>query len=138
VKRGISAIVLGLVTALLVTPAPAYYSSTWFEDADGHASATRQWKTMNAPMLVYFRTDWCPYCRSFDELLEEREVRTRLAGVIKVRINPEHGEDAKKLFKEEYGGSGYPTVFLYPAGGGPREMISAKGPAKRFLAQLGD
>ena len=131
----LGAVALAIVLAM---PALAYHSTVWLEGADGHADAMRQRQTMQAPMLVYFRVDWCPHCRRFDELLDDGQVRSRLAGVIKVRIDPEKGEAEKQLFQSEYGGTGYPTIFLYSADGGSPTRISHKGPADRFLAQLGE
>ena len=137
-KPRLLALGVAALAIVLAAPALAYQSTVWFEGADGHATALRQRKTMKAPMLVYFRVDWCPHCRRFDELLDDSQVRSRLAGVIKVQIDPEKGEAEKQLFQGEYGGTGYPTIFLYPADGGEPRRLSHKGPAERFLAQFGD
>lgn len=42
-------------------------------------------------MLVYFYTDWCPYCRSLDGVFQSKNFRTRYASMVKVKINPETG-----------------------------------------------
>ena len=136
-KHRLLALGVAALAIVLAAPALAYQSTVWFEGAAGHANALRQRKTMDAPMLVYFRVDWCPHCRRFDELLDDSQVRSRLAGVIKVRIDPEKGEAEKQIFQSEYGGTGYPTIFLYPADGSEPHRISHKGPAERFLAQFG-
>src|SRR5690242_20539280 len=81
----------------------AYLSSTWYEDAGGYEEAMRQQKVLHAPMLVYFRVDWCPHCRAFDQLLEDQKVRSRLAAYIKVRINPEHGKAERTIFEGQFG-----------------------------------
>jgi len=129
----------GLLAATMVAgtspSVEAYYSSTWYEDADGYGKALRQQHSAHVPVLVYFRVDWCPHCRALDELLDEHEVRTRTNQVIKVRINPEHGEREKALFKEQYGASGYPAVFLLGEGGASTRLSNA-GPPERFLRQL--
>ena len=137
-KQRLLAFGVAALAIVLAMPALADQSTVWFEGADGHANAMRQRKTMRAPMLVYFRVDWCPHCRRFDELLDDSQVRSRLAGVIKVRIDPEKGDAEKQLFQSEYGGTGYPTIFLHPADGGEPRRLSHKGPAERFLAQFPD
>jgi thiol:disulfide interchange protein len=129
---------VAVLAVVLAMPAIGYQSTVWFEGADGHAHAMRQRKTMHAPMLVYFRVDWCPHCRRFDELLDDSQVRSALAGVIKVRIDPEKGDAEKALFQDQYGGTGYPTIFLHPADGGSPRRLSHTGPAERFIAQFGD
>jgi thiol:disulfide interchange protein len=129
-------LVLGIALGFsALPPASAYYSSTWFEDADGYEAAVRQQRYQHVPMLIYFRVDWCPHCRELDGLLEQSQVRSRLAELIKVRINPEHGDAEKRLYNTEFGGSGYPSVFVRPDGGSPTALRHS-GPAERFLGQL--
>jgi thiol:disulfide interchange protein len=134
-------VLLSLVCALALVVARrshGYDSSTWFEDAPGFADAARQQAHQHAPMLVYFHTDWCPYCKKFDSLLEDAEVRSRLANVIKVRVNPEHGDAERNLFDRRYGARGYPAIFWVPSETAAPRRISGKGPAREFLAQLTD
>ena len=112
-----------------------YSSASWYEGAAGYADALQRQKSSHAPMLVYFRTDWCPHCRNFERLLESAAVRSRLASTIKVRINPELGKAEDALFKGDFGAAGFPSVFLVPSGGG-RTRISHSGPPEAFLAQF--
>jgi thiol-disulfide isomerase/thioredoxin len=129
---------LGLVATLAIAhvrPVAGYYSTTWYEDADGYASAVRQQKYQHAAILLYFRTDWCPHCRALDGLLEEYDVRSRLNEFIKVRVNPDHGDAEKQLFEGSFGGGGFPRLFLV-ADGGSVTRLSHAGPAERFLAQI--
>jgi thioredoxin-like negative regulator of GroEL len=128
------AVAVALVTAGRQA-AEAYYSSTWYEDAGGYEQAVRQQHSLHAPMLVYFRVDWCPHCRALDEMLQAYEVRSRLNEFIKVRINPEHGDAEKALFQSRYGSSGYPALFML-RDGGAAARISTAGPPERFLRQL--
>jgi thiol:disulfide interchange protein len=114
--------------------AHAYYSATWYEDAAGYERALRDQRVHHVPIFVYFRVDWCPHCRAFDELAEGYEVRSKLNEVIKVRVNPEHGA-AEKALQAQYGSNSYPALFLQPDGGAPTRL-SAKGPAADFIAQL--
>jgi len=122
------------LSAARTTPAQAYYSGTWYEDAAGYEKALRDQRVHHVPIFVYFRVDWCPHCRAFDELADGYEVRSKLNEVIKVRVNPEHGA-AEKALQAQYGSSTYPALFLQPDGGSPT-ALSAKGPASHFVAQL--
>lgn len=115
--------------------ASTYSSATWYEGADGYAAARERQRSSHASMLVYFHTDWCPHCKSFDGLLEEGTVRSRLAELIKVRINPERGKAEDALFKTDFRGTAFPTLFLVDAAG-VRRQISHGGPAEKFLAQI--
>lgn len=126
-----------LAIALSAVSVSAYFSNTWFEGAEGWRTAARQSRSLGVPMFVYFRVDWCPHCRTFDDLLRESPVRARLAKVIKVVVDPEDGDEEKRLFEEAYGGTGFPTLFLHPPDGSPRR-ISHRGPAETFVGQLPD
>jgi thiol:disulfide interchange protein len=111
-------LLVSLVSALALVVAGrsnAYVSSTWFDDASGFEDAAREQARQHAPMLVYFRTDWCPYCKKFDSLLEDAGVRSRLANVIKVRVNPEHGDAERNLFEKRFGARGYPAIYWVPS-----------------------
>ena len=133
--------VFSLIVATVLAAANgsyAYFSSTWFEDASGFEDAARQQTHQHAPMLVYFHTDWCPYCKKFDSLLEDPSIRSRLANVIKVRVNPEHGDAERNLFEKRYGARGYPAIYWVPSESAAPRRISGKGPAPEFLAQLTD
>src|SRR5262245_8388167 len=90
------AIVLATLHLAHVARAGAYLSSTWYEGADGWAQARRQQRAHGVPILVYFRAEWCPHCHALDEMLEEREVYSRLRRVIKVRIDPDDGEEEER------------------------------------------
>jgi len=128
---------MGIAAAMIVAPnARGYVSSSWYEDASGYEEAVRQQKVLHAPMLVYFRTDWCPHCRAFDQLLEDPEVRSQLGPYIKVRVNPEHGKAEKEIFEERFGARGFPALFFQRSETASPSRISAKGPADLFVAQF--
>jgi thiol:disulfide interchange protein len=116
--------------------ARAYLSSTWYEDATGYEEALRQQKVLHAPMLVYFRTDWCPHCRAFDRLLEDPKVRSQISPYIKVRLNPEHGKAEKEIFEGRFGAMGFPALFFQDSDTASPSRISAKGPADQFVEQF--
>jgi len=133
--KAVVALAVGMaVSAARTRPAQAYYSATWYEDAAGYEKALRDQRVHHVPIFVYFRVDWCPHCRAFDELADAYEVRSKLNEVIKVRVNPEHGA-AEKALQAQYGSNSYPALFLRPDGGSPTSL-SAKGPASHFVAQL--
>lgn len=135
-KADLVALVLSLAAGLFgASMASAYMSSTWFEDASGYEAALRQQRIHHAPMLVYFRTDWCPYCRTFDQRLEDYEMKSKLGGAIKVRLNPEHGPAERKLFEQEFGAKGFPAIYWVREGSAPRRLSAGKSVAE-FLAQI--
>ncbi len=104
--------------------------SVWREGASGYRQAAAEAAQQGRPMLVYFRTDWCPYCRELErELLSSAEVEGYLARLARARVNPETGQEEGSLAKI-YGVSGYPALFLQRAPGDPPRRISrtARGP----------
>jgi len=129
----VCALVIGIA---LVAALPRPARASWYEDAAGYEYALRRQRSDHVPVLVYFRTDWCPHCRVLDGLLDMPEVRSRLSDYLKVRINPEHGAAERRLFEKEYGSRGYPALFLRADGRGAARLSPA-GPPARFLAQFG-
>ena len=95
------------------TPSRPLLPRDWAGGADGFADAEREQRLTHAPRLVYFRTDWCPYCRRLDEqLMNTAEIDYKLSeDVIKVRINPDDGEGERAL-ADRLGVHGYPTLLL--------------------------
>jgi thiol-disulfide isomerase/thioredoxin len=112
-----------LVITLLVAYFPPARSSSaptltnvsaegWLNGAAGYARAVELQKELNVPLVVYFYTDWCPYCRNLDNLyLPTAPVQDYLRGVVKVRINPEHGQ-AERALAKRYGVNGYPSFLV--------------------------
>ena len=131
------AAVAGVALLLLLAcsaRAGGYSSSTWDEGAGGGAQARRQQRTHGVPILVYFRADWCPHCRTLDEMLEEREVASRLREFIKVEIDPDDGDAEERLMSDDFGAQGFPALFLVTRDGS-RRRLSHNSP-ERLLAQL--
>ena len=64
-------------------------------------------------MVVYFRTDWCSYCRDFEEeLLGDYRVELYFRNeLVKVRINPEDGPEERSV-ADQFDVTGYPSVFI--------------------------
>jgi thiol:disulfide interchange protein len=138
-RAGMRSVVLTFAVGIALSAvraklAEAYYSATWYEDAAGYEKALREQSAHHVPIFVYFRVDWCPHCRAFDDLVEAYEVRSKLNEVIKVRVNPEHGA-AEKALEARFGSNSYPALFLQ-RDGGTATALSAKGPPAHFAAQL--
>ncbi|HSE20972.1 MAG TPA: thioredoxin fold domain-containing protein [Pyrinomonadaceae bacterium] len=95
----------------------------WLRDAPGYEQALELQKESNGPLIVYFYTDWCPYCRSLDnQYLPSQPVRDYLRTVVKVRINPEHGRAEREL-ANRYGVTGYPSYFvIQKSSAAPRQI----------------
>jgi thiol:disulfide interchange protein len=100
--------------AALAHRAAAQYggdSSTWPQNAGGYVAASEISKAEGRPMFIYFRTDWCPYCREFEHrLLGAAEVDAYLQGLARVRVNPETGQGEETL-AGVYGVEGYPAIY---------------------------
>ena len=94
--------------------AAGFDPEVWLQGADGLFGAieTLQ-KDDPAPMVVYFYTDWCGYCRQFErELLGTAPVKRYFQDVLAVRINPEKGPREREI-ADYYGVSGYPAFFVH-------------------------
>ena len=93
-----------------------YSSNTWYEGAAGYRSALSKAKQHEAPLVVYFRTDWCPYCIAVERnLLPKPSAVKALSSFVKVRINPEDG-DAEKAIFDKMNGKGFPRFLVVPFG----------------------
>ena len=102
-------------------PLPSY--AGWLSGASGHEDALRRQQESGSPVLVYFYTDWCPFCRQFDDSVAN-SADPRL---LRVRVNPEAG-DAERALQKQYGVTGYPSLFVIAnAGGSPRRVAAGVG-----------
>ena len=94
---------------------PGFDADDWTQGADGLFAAIRSLEEVAKPLVVYFYTDWCGYCRQFErELLGTLEVKSYLGEVLAVRINPESGPKEKEI-ASYYGVEGYPAFFVHGA-----------------------
>lgn len=102
---------------------PARYASdSWYEGASGYRTAVHAAQASKAPLLLYFYTDWCVFCRDVDNnLFSDSVAITAMRPFVKVRINPEAGTAEESLF-HKMGGRGYPTLLVRPAGGKPQRV----------------
>ena len=84
----------------------------WLDGATGYERAAQIQRQLNVPLVVYFETDWCPFCRSLEsQYLTSAPVQTYLKGVVKVRINAEQGS-AERDLATRFGVTGYPSFFI--------------------------
>lgn len=91
-----------------------YSDSQWFYGASGYNKAKQLAVNYQAPMLVYFYTDWCGYCKAVDtNLLPQTKAIEAMKPFVKVRVNPEQGDAEDKLFKS-MNGKGYPRLLAIP------------------------
>ena len=97
--------------------------ANWYEGASGFEQAVEEARRDQKPLLVYFRTEWCGYCRQFErELLSSTTVQRYVDGVVKVTINPEVGR-AEAQLASAYRVNSFPSIFMHPADLGPPRGI---------------
>ena len=108
----------------------------WLNGADGFTQAMDKRRGTSDALLLYFYTDWCPYCRRFNTgILASKEVDEYLDHVIAVRINPEHGQREQAIAKT-YGLAGYPTLLVLPAGADRPSEITTSGVSPSEFVQV--
>ena len=93
--------------------ASASFDEQWLQNASGYKRALELQRELKVPLIVYFYTDWCPYCHDLDtEYLSSPPVTAYLRGVVKVRINPEDGP-AERAIADRYDVTGYPRFYVF-------------------------
>ena len=101
------------------TSAPAgakTVATTWYQGADGYVRAVDEARKTGSPLVVYFYTDWCGYCKRLDkELLPTPEMGEFLKRTVKVKINPETNSEAARV-AEQFNVDGFPSFFIVPKG----------------------
>jgi thiol-disulfide isomerase/thioredoxin len=114
----------GAVCCLITGFAAAFSLSGWEEGANAHRRVVANAVESEEPVVVYFQTDWCPWCRRLnDSYLRQDEVRHSLEQVRKIAVNPENGAEEKALL-QRYGATGFPAFYVFvPAfEGRPRRL----------------
>jgi thiol-disulfide isomerase/thioredoxin len=116
--------------------------AAWQEGASGYDAASKLAHERGAPLLVYFHTSWCGYCKRMERDLFPAVDKT-LGKMLKVRIDPERSPEEQGL-AARYGVHGYPSLFLERNGAPERVMpFRQSGGAwnmvtpDEFVAQLG-
>jgi thiol:disulfide interchange protein len=84
----------------------------WYENAEGFRAARKEQRAAWAPMVVYFHTSWCGWCRRLDrEFLPTTSVAQALRDTVKVRIDAEAGQTERQI-AAAYDVRGYPSLFV--------------------------
>lgn len=94
---------------------PNYEFPDWKHGASGYHLALKEANAADKPLIVYFHTSWCGWCKKLDQnYLAAAEAEQFLRNIPKVEINPDKGKAEKALFKE-FGLTGYPSfLVLHP------------------------
>ena len=110
-----SLLIISLVTFIYpIRPAVAgaALDDQWLYNASGYNRAVELQRELKVPLIVYFYTDWCPYCHELDaSYLPTPVVQDYLSGVVKVRINPESGP-AEREIADRFNVTGYPRFYV--------------------------
>jgi len=97
--------------------------SDWYHDHDGYIRALRRRTHVDRPLILYFRTDWCPWSRRFErEFLEQPKVSTWTSNQIRVVLNADNGPDEAALV-QRLGITGFPAFFVIPRQGGQPKAL---------------
>jgi thiol:disulfide interchange protein len=117
-----------------VVPLPET-SSTWYLGASGYDRALEEQKTTSKPVLVYFHTEWCGYCKLLEQdVFSTGSFQSRYSSILKVKLNPEHSRGEREL-GERYSVRAFPTVLVI-ANGAAREPIVGYAPPDQYLEAL--
>lgn len=92
-----------------------YQSTRWYQDAERFSASVQESNTTGAAHLVYFYTDWCPYCKRLDnDIIYTAKTRENLQDVVRIRINPDADAASRKI-AQQFGINGFPIVLVkYP------------------------
>jgi thiol-disulfide isomerase/thioredoxin len=92
----------------------SYDFPDWEHGASGHSNALSWAEDEGLPLIVYFHTDWCGWCKKLDaEYLATAQMQEFLEGIPKVEINPDKGAAEKALAERKYRVTGYPYLVVY-------------------------
>jgi thiol:disulfide interchange protein len=108
-------------------PAPAAVTPAWYVGANGLDGAELERQAARALMVIYFQKPRCEECRRFErEVLAASEVRSFLAGVVKVRVDPGDGDREQKLARR-FGVEHLPALAVVPQRGPPHLVPLERG-----------
>ena len=107
----------------------------WYADAPGYEAAVSAQAASKQPILLYFHTSWCGWCKQLElDVFDSAQFKSRYAQMLKVKINAEEGSRNRSL-TSDFSVSGYPTVFLI-RGDGRREHLSGYSPPDVYFARI--
>lgn len=123
---------------MYLRPKPvAAAASPWYEDARGYEQAMAVRNDTGKPVMVYFHTTWCGFCKAIDrDVFSTAEFSQRYGSMLKVRINPESGRDEGAI-ATRYLVRGYPSVFVVTPDGTRKPIVGYRDAAS-FYADLAD
>jgi hypothetical protein len=102
---------LGLIVFAL-TPATSAQYPRWLHGATGFARAVEVQRELNVSLVIYFYTDRCSECRTFeDQYLPNPSVHRALQRSVAVRINPDYGTEERQI-ADRYGVTSYPAFLI--------------------------
>lgn len=111
IRVPVSLAVVGLLILTLVPATNAQYPR-WLHGATGFARAIELQRELNVSRVLYFYTDRCPDCRTFEEqYLPNPSVHRALQRSIAVRINPFYGSEERQI-AERYNVVSYPSFLI--------------------------
>jgi len=91
---------------------PNYAFQDWEHGASGYHLALKEAKAGGKPLIIYFHTSWCGWCKKLDNYyLATDEAGEFLENIPKVEINPDKGEAEKALF-QKFRLTGYPSFLV--------------------------
>ena len=107
----------------------------WLNGADGYERALENRRGTSDPVLVYFYTDWCPYCRRFNQqIVPSPQMQDYVRHAIAVRVNPEAGARERAL-ADQFHVAGYLSLFVIAPGAEQPEEIPLTGDSpEEFVA----
>jgi len=141
-----SSITLSHIVRVVIVVAVAWYgwrfvsgrsasAQGWYQGARGYEQAVVEQKSSQKPILLYFHTEWCGYCKRLEhDVFSTSTFDQKYGSVLKVKVNPETGSDERNLAKR-YGIHGFPTVFVVIAGNANAPIVGY-GDADNFYASL--
>jgi thiol:disulfide interchange protein len=108
----------------------------WYEGARGYEQAMAERSSSGKPVMVYFHTAWCGYCKRLDrDVFSTADFSQRYgASMLKVSINPEKGR-AEASIAQQYAIRGYPTVFVVASNRTSQPIVGYRD-AETFYARL--
>lgn len=132
--RAISCLMVLLSTLML----NMVQASEWRNGAVGFDEAKRIAGVTGKPVILYFRTDWCGYCKKFEqEVLSDIAIRTTMTRFSKVRVNPDD-DDASKALAKHFGVKGYPHFLVLLPDGSSHKLHHPKGSKQESVAKFND
>lgn len=113
-------------------------ASEWRSGAIGFDEAKRLAAVSGRPVILYFRTDWCGYCKKFEsETLADQSVKATMSNAIKVRVNPESDSTSKALAKR-FAVKGYPHFLVLLSDGSSNRLHPFKGKTQQDAAKFNE